>query len=42
LGLDAELFGVVVAMTVVTTLATPPVLSPLVAAARRRAERSEG
>jgi Kef-type K+ transport system membrane component KefB len=30
LGLDAELFGVVVAMTVVTTLATPPVLGPLV------------
>lgn len=41
LGLDAELFGVVVAMTVVTTLVTPPVLSPLVAAERRRAERSE-
>jgi Kef-type K+ transport system membrane component KefB len=30
LGLDAELFGVVVAMTVVTTLLTPPVLAPLV------------
>jgi Kef-type K+ transport system membrane component KefB len=30
LGLDVELFGVVVAMTVVTTLATPPVLGPLV------------
>jgi Kef-type K+ transport system membrane component KefB len=41
LGLDAELFGVVVAMTVVTTIATPPVLGPLVAAERRRAERTE-
>jgi Kef-type K+ transport system membrane component KefB len=42
LGLDAELFGVVVAMTVVTTIATPPVLSPLVQEERRRAERAEG
>ncbi len=41
LGLDAELFGVVVAMTVVTTIATPPVLGPLVAAERRRTERTE-
>jgi Kef-type K+ transport system membrane component KefB len=34
LGLDASLFGVVVAMTVVTTLLTPPVLGPLVRRAR--------
>lgn len=42
LGLDAELFGVVVAMTVITTLLTPPVLGPLVrrteAPGRREAE----
>ena len=30
LGLDADLFGVVIAMTVVTTLATPPLLLPLI------------
>jgi Kef-type K+ transport system membrane component KefB len=44
LGLDAELFGVVVAMTVVTTIATPPVLSPLVRRDRSdgRTERAEG
>ena len=30
LGLDAGLFGVVIAMTVVTTLATPPLLLPLI------------
>jgi Kef-type K+ transport system membrane component KefB len=30
LGLDPDLFGVVIAMTVVTTLLTPPVLAPLV------------
>jgi Na+:H+ antiporter len=30
LGLDPGLFGVVVAMTVVTTLLTPPVLSPMI------------
>jgi Na+:H+ antiporter len=29
LGLDRELFGVVIAMTVVTTLITPPLLTPL-------------
>jgi Kef-type K+ transport system membrane component KefB len=34
LGLDVDLFGVVVAMTVVTTLATPPVLGPLIREAR--------
>lgn len=38
LGLDQELFGVVVAMTVVTTLATPPVLGPLVRRGRREEE----
>ena len=38
LGLDQELFGVVVAMTVVTTLATPPVLGPLVRRERREEE----
>jgi Kef-type K+ transport system membrane component KefB len=37
LGLDADLFGVVIVMTVVTTLATPPVLGPLV----RRGEEGE-
>jgi Kef-type K+ transport system membrane component KefB len=30
LGLDPRLFGVVIAMTVVTTLATPPLLAPLI------------
>jgi Kef-type K+ transport system membrane component KefB len=38
LGLDQELFGVVVAMTVVTTLATPPVLGPLIRRERREEE----
>jgi Kef-type K+ transport system membrane component KefB len=38
LGLDPRLFGVVVAMTVVTTLATPPALGPLV----RRERAAEG
>ena len=44
LGLDAELFGVVIAMTVVTTIVTPPVLSPLVRRERAdvRTERAEG
>jgi Kef-type K+ transport system membrane component KefB len=42
LGLDVELFGVVVAMTVVTTIATPPVLSPLVRRERGGTERVEG
>jgi Kef-type K+ transport system membrane component KefB len=28
--IDAELFGVVIVMTIVTTLATPPILAPLV------------
>jgi Kef-type K+ transport system membrane component KefB len=44
LGLDAELFGVVIAMTVVTTILTPPVLSPLVRRERAdvRTERAEG
>jgi Kef-type K+ transport system membrane component KefB len=41
LGLDAELFGVVVAMTVVTTIGTPPVLSPLIQAEPRRTERGD-
>jgi Kef-type K+ transport system membrane component KefB len=36
LGLAPPLFGVVIAMTVVTTILTPPILGPLV----RRAERS--
>jgi Kef-type K+ transport system membrane component KefB len=30
LGLDRDLFGVVIVMTVVTTLVTPPLLSPLI------------
>ncbi len=30
LGLDPQLFGVVIAMTVVTTVATPPLLAPLI------------
>ena len=38
LGLAPQMFGVVVAMTVVTTLATPPLLTPLV----RRLGNSEG
>ncbi len=44
LGLDAKLFGVVVAMTVVTTVATPPVLSPLIRRERAaaREEPAEG
>jgi len=44
LGLDAELFGVVIAMTVVTTIVTPPVLSPLVRRERAdvKTERAEG
>jgi hypothetical protein len=31
-----DLFGVVVAMTVVTTLATPPVLGPMVRREKKR------
>jgi Kef-type K+ transport system membrane component KefB len=42
LGLDPRLFGVVVAMTVVTTLATPPVLGPLVRRQRAGDEEREG
>jgi Kef-type K+ transport system membrane component KefB len=38
LGLDRELFGVVIAMTVVTTLITPPLLTPLM----RRATEPSG
>lgn len=37
LGLDSELFGVVVAMTVITTLLTPPILAVMV-----RRERTSG
>jgi Kef-type K+ transport system membrane component KefB len=42
LGLDADLFGVVVAMTVVTTLLTPPVLAPLVRREKAAARRETG
>jgi Kef-type K+ transport system membrane component KefB len=42
LGLDPALFGVVVAMTVVTTLLTPPVLGPLVQKERESGGRREG
>jgi Kef-type K+ transport system membrane component KefB len=42
LGLDSDLFGVVVAMTVVTTLLTPPVLGPLVRREREVGEPREG
>jgi Kef-type K+ transport system membrane component KefB len=42
LGLDAELFGVVVAMTVVTTLLTPPVLAPLVRRTAATGRREAG
>lgn len=42
LGLDADLFGVVVAMTVVTTLLTPPVLGPLVRREKAEARREAG
>jgi Na+:H+ antiporter len=42
LGLAPQLFGVVVAMTVVTTLATPPVLGPLVRRQREVGEPEEG
>ena len=39
LGLDRDLFGVVIVMTVVTTLVTPPLLSPLM---RRVGSAGEG
>ena len=42
LGLDAELFGVVVAMTIVTTLLTPPVLAPLVRRTAATGRREAG
>jgi Kef-type K+ transport system membrane component KefB len=41
LGLDSQLFGVVVAMTVVTTLLTPPFLGPLVRREREVGGRRE-
>jgi Kef-type K+ transport system membrane component KefB len=42
LGLDADLFGVVIAMTVVTTLATPPLLTPLMRRVVAEDEAGEG
>ncbi|HET6770320.1 MAG TPA: cation:proton antiporter [Actinomycetota bacterium] len=40
--ISADLYGVVVAMTIVTTLATPPVLGVLVRRRRRDSPRAEG
>jgi Na+:H+ antiporter len=42
LGLDAGLFGVVIAMTVVTTLATPPLLLPLIRRVAAEDDAGEG